>query len=1079
MLRRVLILAAVCLLIVLPLYAALTGDIEGTVYDASGAVVAGAKVIVTNIATGARRELVTNDVGQFAALQLDLGEYQVTVEKAGLRSYSQRAVVQSSQKTRLSAKMEVGATSQTVEVSASAAPVLDSGTSQLIGESLDSQATVALPNQGRDPVAFSTLSPGVVPVTKDNPFLGTGGFNSNGSRGRSNNITVDNAVASDISTTGESGIGTISLDGVQEVKVITNNFTAEYGRNSGSQVQIITKSGTNSYHGSVYEFHQNAFFNARDFFDTTGRATPLIQNVYGFAAGGPILKNKMFLFGHYEGQKTRGAGSTATATVLSSAQAAAITDPTSLAIFQRAGSPSSATGQLTSAAANKTDAHSWSLRYDEVLRGGKDTVTVRYADNPIAQVRPGLTFVNTNLPNYGASLTNDPRVAFVSYNSVISTTMVNQARFEYQRSKPNFVPFSTLSTPFPPLVQISGFDQFGESNIIPQGRTQDNYSYSDTFSWSKSRHQLKFGTDVFRYLAPSYFDSNLRATVSFGSVAAFQAGTPRLWTQNFGSTARHNRSTDMAFFGQDDFRVTQSLTLNLGMRIETSGGVGELNNLIANIDPANHCSLGGGGTGPLGCLDLGGQAFARTWYPAPRLGFAWNPGNGKLVVRGGYGLAYDFIFYNPITNLRFSPPFVPSISVASPSPSLYASLLAGTAQPQLDARAAIGQFLPTQKNFGTVSAVDRNLKNPRNQQWNIGVEYAFPKDWILKTSYVGSKNDRLLATLPINLVNPADIPAPATSIADETARLASLSSTFTLESGNASGTIVNNRIDPRFNGVNQLQSSANSNYNALQVDVVKRANSGLWFDGNYTYAHSIDDVSDALAVLVNDAANFQDSRNINLNRANSQFDIRQRVAAGFLYQPRFERFVSGGAAQKVVGGWGVSGSIELRTGFPVTVFSGARYGINDPALIGNAGTQNVRANGNTAQLHPVPINPLSTAPFGPFGDPCHRGVQTGAPGCAGDNALGFFLTQPLLGNFGTSGRNGLVLDGVKNFDFAVMKDTKITESKSLQFRWEAYNIFNHANFSGFNNTLTSRNFGLYTSTATNMRQMQGSLKFIF
>lgn len=1073
MFRRLFVLTLITLFFVIPVYAALTGDIEGTVYDPSGAVVGGAKVTITNLATGAARVLTTNDQGEFAALQLDLGQYRVEVEKSGLRLYAEQAEVRSSEKTRLAIKMTLGATSEMIEVAGGAAPVLDVSTSQVIGQSLDTSAVVGLPNQARDPVAFSNLAPGVVPVTKDNPFLGTGSFNSNGSRGRSNNITVDNAVASDISTTGESGIGTLSLDGVQEVKVITNNFTAEYGRNSGAQVQVITKSGTNQYHGSVYEFHQNAFFNARDYFDTTRRPTPLIQNQYGFTAGGPILRNKMFAFGHYEGLKTRGAGSTATATVLTSAQVAGITDPTSLAVFQGAGSPSSASGQSTSAAANKTDAYSWSLRWDQVLRQGKDTVTVRYADNPITQVRPGLTFVNSNLPNYGAGLNNNARVAFVSYTSAIGTNKVNQGRFEYQRSRPDFLPFTTLKTPYVPLIQISGYDSFGESSIIPQGRTQNNYSYSDTFSWSIGKHQFKFGTDVFRYLAPSFFDSNLRGTVVFGSVAAFQAGTPSTWTQNFGSTARHNRSTDLAWFAQDDLRLTHALTLNLGLRMETSGGVGELNNLISNIDPSRQCSLGGGGTGPLGCMDVGGQAFARTWYPAPRLGFAWNPGNKRLVLRGGYGLAYDFIFYNPITNLRFSPPFVPSITVSSfTGNNSFANLVAGTAQAQSDARAAIGQFLPTQVNFGSVSAVARQLKNPRNQQWNFGAEYAIGEAFVLKTSYVGTKNDRLLASLPINLVNPANVPAPATSVADETARLASFKSTFSHESGNASGTIVNDRRDPRFNAVTQLQSVAHSNYNALQVEAIKRMHHGLTFDANYTYGHSIDDVSDALSVLVNDSVSFQDSRNLALNRANSQFDIRQRFAVGYVYQLPISHHLSG-LPRRAVNGWQVGGATELRTGFPATIFSGSRYAIPDAALIGNLGTQNVWANGDVRQLRPIPVS------HGTFITPCHRGVQTGASTCAGDNPNNFPLTQPLLGNFGDGGRNVLRLSGVQDFDFVALKDTMITEGKNLEFRWEVYNAFNHANYSGFVNTLTSPSFGTYTSTATNMRQMQGSVKFTF
>src|SRR5256885_941604 len=200
-----------------------------------------------------------------------------------------------------------------------------------------------MPNLGRDPLAYATLTAGVVPVTKDNPFLGTGSYNSNGQRGRGNNITVDNITSTDISTTGSSETGTFSLDAVQEVKLITNNFSAEFGRNSGSQYQIITKGGTNDYHGTVYWFHQNTAFNARDFFDPftpehpAGQVTPFIQNQWGFVAGGPVVRNHLFAFGHYEGIHKRGAGSGSVATVLTPAQQAAIADPTSQALFAGVG----------------------------------------------------------------------------------------------------------------------------------------------------------------------------------------------------------------------------------------------------------------------------------------------------------------------------------------------------------------------------------------------------------------------------------------------------------------------------------------------------------------------------------------------------------------------------------------------------------------------------------------------------------------------------------------------------------------------------------------------------------------------
>src|SRR5262249_36174544 len=261
-------------------------------------------------------------------------------------------------------------------------------------------------------------------------------------------------------------------------------------------------------------------------------------------------------------------------------------------------------------------------------------------------------------------------------------------------------------------------------NILPQGRTQNTFQYGDTLSWVRGRHQLKFGGDVLRYQAYSFFDANFRGSITFADVQSFQQGTPTQWTQRFGSSNRHNFSTDIFGFVQDDYRLTDALTLNLGFRLETSGGVTEKNGVLSNLDPKNTTPLGGGGTGPLGGIDLGGDAFQRNWNLAPRIGFAWNPHRSKFVLRAGYGIAYDYIFLNPITNLRFSAPFVPSITVQQfTGANSYANLAAGTAQAQQDARAAVGQFLSTQKNFGALSPVDQKLENPRNQQWNVGVQY--------------------------------------------------------------------------------------------------------------------------------------------------------------------------------------------------------------------------------------------------------------------------------------------------------------------------------------------------------------------
>jgi len=633
---------------------------------------------------------------------------------------------------------------------------------------------------------------------------------------------------------------------------------------------------------------------------------------------------------------------------------------------------------------------------------------------------------------------------------------------------------------------------------IPQGRVQNTFQYSDSVSVTKGSHGLKFGMDIFRYQANSVFDSNLRGTITFASLSDFQNGIPNGYTQRFGTSIRGNRSTDAFLYAQDDFRLTSTFTLNLGIRLESSGGVSEVNNILANLDRNRFVPIGGGGTGPLGSMDLGGEAFARNNNWAPRLGASWNPHRGRFVIRGGYGWAYDYIFLNPITNLRFSSPFMPSISLngsAISGSNSYAKLIAGTAQAQVDARAAIGSFLTSQQNFGSISPVDQNLKNPRTAQWNAGVETRLFKDMVVKVSYVGTKSKFLQASVPINLIPDEVRPLPATSLADEDTRLSQFTSAFSQENGGAAlGSPLNIRLDHRFNTVNQVRSIGTSDYHALQVETIKQLHHGLSFDVSYTYSHAIDDISDVLGVLVNDSANFQDPRNPTSNRASSQFDLRHRLSANQLWEiPWTKRFH--GFAGRALDGWAISGIFTIQSGFPTSIFADSaqtsRRGVQDIALLGGG---LVRANGDPTQFKPVPFGSPEAANIP--GNPDNPGIgvaggpgtlcgrQIGAvPGTGGatacDNASGFPLTQPLLGNFGTSPRNSLRLDNLVNFDTGILKNTRLTEKVHLQFRWEMYNVFNHANFSGFQNTLTSAFFGTYTTTATDQRKMQGSLKLTF
>jgi hypothetical protein len=1077
---RLVIAVGLIWILAIPAFADLSGDVQGTVMDPTGAGVSGAKVTLKSLRTGATRIVTSGPTGEFSAPQMEIGDYSVTVEKDGFKSFAQNAAVRSGEKTRIDAKLDIGTISERVIVEAGAQPTLDVATAQ-ISESISAEEVLALPNQARDPVIYATLAPGTVPVSINNPFLGAGSFNSNGSRGRANNITLDGVTASDISTTGESGAAFVQ-DNVAEVKVITNNFDAEFGRNSGSQVQIITKSGTNEYHGSAYWYGQNGGLgNARGYFtprdpvtNEPGSVTKIVQNQGGVTFGAPVYKNHTFFYGAWEVDRTRGAGQSVVANVLTPAQASAITDPTSMALFTANGSFTSPTGSLNESSANTFDGDTWTLRVDQLLRGGKDTVFVKYGQSPGKTVNPGLTFVSTNLPGFGASNTVEPRDITIGYTAALSSNIVNSFRFGFGRSNPIF-PANSPFKPGPQVILLDGTSSFGESDIIPQGRTQNTFQYADTVSWTRGRHTLKVGGDINRYQAPSFFDALKYGILVYGDIAGFQSGTPLEFQQFIGNTHLHNFALDDFWFVQDDYRITPTLTLNLGFRLESSGGVSELKNQMSNLDPHSTTPLGTLGTGPLGGVDLGGDAFHRNWNPAPRLGIAWNPRNGKFVVRGGYGIAYDFIYQNPITNLRFSPPFVNTVTVLNfTGGNTPANLVAGTSPAQAAAVAAVGKFNPAQTDFGAFAPVDQSLANPRNQQWNVGVEYQVMSDLVVKVSYIGTHNDHLQVSLPANLVAPANIPAAPTSLADQNARQVQFTNAFLNEIGGAFGP-ANSLIDPRFDSVTQVKGIGSSSYNSLQLEAIRRFKGGLTFDVNYTWAHSLDDISDALGVLINDSAEPLDgSKPISFNRANSQFDVRNRVVLSYDYEiPFAKRFH--GWKKYLLDGWGQSGIFSSQSGLPTTVFaapislcaSGQTLaacppqnivGISDLLLNGtNNGNSavNTTVNGDATQLHPVPFFPTYTVP-------------TTLP-----------ISEPLLEHNGTSGRNHLRLDGQTDFDAAFSKSFKFTENKHFQLRWEIFNALNHPNFAGYQNVFGGSQFNTYTSTATNMRQMQVSAKFLF
>ncbi len=1054
----------------------ITGDLRGSVADGSGSAIPGAKVTLKSLETGQVRTTEVGGDGTFSFPLLKIGLYEVNAESTGFRTSSAQAEVKTGEISTVRFVLEVGSISETVEVTADAVVLLDAENSQMqtsiVGEKIQ-EIPVA-----RNPNNFAITAPGTSPVSANNPFLGSGSFNSNGGRGRGNNITVDGITATDVSVTGTGGtLNPLNFASIKEVKIITNNFSAEYGRNASAQVIYATKNGTNELRGEVFEYFRNDALNARPFFDTSGKTNKLRHNEYGYSLGGPVLipkifngKNKVFWQTDFQQHKIRGAGQSRIANVPTPEQAAGITDPSALALFQQYQVPTSPSRTLQTSAPNMTNFWQYAIRGDFNL-GNRDSVWLRYsqADSNVASTSN--TFINTNLPGFGASSSGQPRQATGAHTHLFGSSAVNEFRFGFGESNAGFA----IDTPYPlgPRIQFGdgSVNSFGVWEGLPQGRSQKTYQFTNNFSYVAGRHNLKFGGEWYYLVADSTFDALTRGLFVFANFADFQQGRPTQFQQRFGDSARFNRVKNFFAFAQDDFKVTRNFTLNLGMRVEWAGGPYETRGMTSNLYFENQTPYGAAGAGPFGLMETGKPSFNSTTNWAPRVGFAWSPGGGKTVIRGGYGIAYDFIFLNPITNQRFLPPFIVTGALTGVNSftgnNSLASILAGTSTIQTTTAATAGTLSQTARNFGALSPIiDPNLRNPQIHQWNFGLQ----RDMlgiVFKASYVGTKGNYLLRSRDINFI--ANRPAPATSLEDEQARLSQFTSANQAQSGNVNA--VSNRIDPRYNGIVRLDNSANSNYHALQFEAQKRIGSTFLLNANYTYAKSIDDGSDALGVLVGDGSNQQNPLDNRNNRAPSQFDLRHRVVIMHSWEPGWFKGSSNWAVKNLVGNWVFSGITSFRTGYPLTLLAGNRLSIAGSAVYGGGG-----------DVRPNIAGPLNIAPK-PIGS---EGSYSGTiPGGAGNGqaistyAQSLGLSQPLLGNFGSLGRNIVRMNGERNFDWTIAKNFSVSDRARFQVRGEFYNIFNNTSFLEIDRNITSPNFGNYTTVSQDSRMVQLVARFIF
>ncbi len=1077
--------------IAVPLEAQYTvGRLQGTIFDPSGAVVYGAQVTLQNLDTGATRTYSTGADGRYVFFALPAGDYELGAEAPHFAKKTEGIQIQTSETTTRNLTLGVDPQSATIEVRSEMPGHLNITDAQQSTTRTELELS-SLPSSGRNMISLIHLAPGVQPMNnpRGGSTFGGGGslvivlgpqaglFSANGGRARSASVQLDYTDANDWEYGGFAlGMQSVTPEMLQEFKLLTSNFSAEYGVKSNAEVIMVSKSGTNHLHGSAYDFVQNTLFNARDYFDRIGHATAVQSNVYGASAGGPAIRNRSFLFGAYEGRRVRGNAFTTVANLPTEAARARASDPIVADLMNRylplptinAGDPNF--GQLVTRIPSPINSYQLLLKADQRLSAGH-SLSARYLQSLGSFVARSAG--QNTLPGFDTDINFALNNANLTDSYVVNMRTVNQLRLSYGYARALSLPQSGVATP---RFQIVGAFplSFGSLPINPAERRFNIYQVNDTLSHSRGVHILTMGFDVRRIQDNSRADTNTRGVFTFPALSNFLAGQPSSWTQLFGSTQRNLRTGVCSFFFQDDWKLRPTLTMNLGARWESQGALDEAKGRLSILDPALPGMIGNADTGPLGSFRMGGPAVDRnSLNVAPRVGFAWNPYHRNLVLRGGYGIYWDSFTFDLLTVARAAPPFnyqptcisVPGSACQISGGNSFDNLVNGTAKIQSDTEAQLGSF-GDRLNFGSVNTVNPRLRNPYVQQYSLGMEYEFGRRYLFGLSYIGSKGTRLTQLVPVNPVIHG--PSSATSPADETVRFAEFQQAIKNENGRPNGG-DNSRLDPRFDQVNRLVDGANSSYHSLQLTGNKSFGHGLQFQASYTWSKSIDNASDFFsAIQANDNSYAQDASRLAAERAVSNFDIGHRIIVTGVWQVPFFRGRKG-LAGKVFDGWSFEAVNLWQSAVPATLLAGPRT-IHD-------------VNGNKFAVADVNLDGNSISPSldntRPNCDPAGTHFTLGAPA-----AISGF-SQPLLGNDGTCGRNNVRMNSLTNFDWSFFKDTELAESGpwgsgpwKLQFRAEMYNIFNLPFLTAQGDawrTITSSSFGTVNAAGI-PRKMQLALK---
>ena len=868
-----------------------TGRLVGTVADEKGAAILGAEVTVTNRTTGEERKAVTNESGYFTVPLLPAGTYTVSATSSGFKKFLADDVkITITETTTLNPQLSIGAVTESVTVVATP-PIVQTESAQL-GRVVDSRAVSELPLATRNFTQILGLSPGAATYLPDNTAVGRNSQNIsvNGGRVTNNNFQINGVDANSMGTNSAPSLSVPAPESIQEFKVQTSLYDATFGRSGGGNIQAVTKSGGNDFHGGAYEYYRNDRFNANNpYLIASGVARPVLKrNVFGGFIGGPIKKDKAFFFASYQGTRERNGAS-----IINSLSSNILVDPKltndrSAATLQTAygfpinsvalallnvklpsgqfliPTPTAANGTYTGSTPSVYDENQFNLNFDYRFNDRNTLATKFFFSNaPQTLVLPSFLGGGPNVPGFGNFQQNNNRLITMQYTHIFSPTVFNELRAGYNFIRVDAYPQEPITDTsvginrvnaslFPGLglVQINaaaGGIVFGTSATIDVKATAPSTTIADTLSITRGKHTFRTGGE-FRYNENNYvLNFFTRGQIQYANFTNFLLGVPTFSIFGSGIGDRSLRATDYNFFVQDDWKVNRKLTLNLGLRYELDLPVYDTRGRIATFDPALYVprpAVGGAVVGP----PIGGYVQAGNVIPqydvasmpnvdkrvlnsvdpnnfAPRVGFAYSPLNsGRLVVRGGYGIFYSRTSFQYITlNVIAPPTYVFGVSILPPINNPFFAAPPTSAFPTLVPGVALS---------GTL--FDRNIRTPYLHQFNVNAQYEVFKDFLLEVAYVGTRGRNLFRQVAINqaplVPNGGSITNAVTGavITTNTPANAALRSPF-------QGVAIN--------GFFQNQTTAQSDYNALQVSLTKRFSKGIQFLASYTRAKSIDNAS--------------------------------------------------------------------------------------------------------------------------------------------------------------------------------------------------------------------------------------------